>query len=91
MESIEDNKLLLLIDISEEQFRIEAEKQQLKFKLINKNLLVKFENKKEIIDSIEPFYYRHYQQLIFEMINNVLDIKMLQEQKLIEDVFFTHQ
>ena len=91
MENIEKDKLFILIDISEAHFLIEAEKQQLKFKFINKNLLVKFENKKDIIDSIEPFYYRHYQQLIFEMINKVIDINMLKEQNLIDDIFLTHQ
>ena len=31
--------------------------------------MVAFENKKEFIDSVEPIFYRHYQQIIFEMIN----------------------
>jgi ankyrin repeat protein len=58
MEHIDQNKIYLLIDISEQQFRIVAEIQQLKLKLLNKNIKKAFENKDEYIHSVEPVYSR---------------------------------
>ena len=90
MQNIDKSKLYLLIDINEETFYKQAELEKIEMKLLDKNLLLKFENNKNFIDNIEPFFSRHYQYIIVKCISNCLDIEMLKDQKIVNQIFLTH-
>ena len=90
MESIDNSRVYLLVDITEEYFYKQAEIEKIELKLLDKNLLLKFENKKSFIDIIEPFFSRHYQYIIIKCISNCLDIEMLKNQKILNQIFLTH-
>ncbi len=91
MESQDSQKLIVLIDISEEDFRKDAERAEMKFKLLNQNMQKKFDNKPEFINTIEPFYSRHYQQIIYQKISTVLDLNILMEQDILINLYFNHK
>ena len=91
MESQSRDKLYILLDISEEDFRVEAEKYELKFKLLDFNMQKVFVNQNEFICTIEPFYSRHYQQIIYQKISTVLDLNILKAQNIVQNIFFTHK
>ena len=90
MESIDNSRVYLLVDITEEFFYKQAEIEKIELKLLDKNLLLKFENNKNFIDIIEPFFSRHYQYIIVKCISNCLDIEMLKNQKILKQIFLTH-
>ena len=90
MESIDNSRVYLLVDITEEYFYKQAEIEKIELKLLDKNLLLKFENNKNFIDIIEPFFSRHYQYIIIKCISNCLDIEMLKDQKILNQIFLTH-
>ena len=90
MQKIDDSKVYLLIDINEELFYKQAEIEKIEMKLLDKNLLLKFENNKNFIDIIEPFFSRHYQYIIIKCISNCLDTEMLKNQKILNQIFLTH-
>ena len=90
MEHIDKKRLYILINISENYFYQQAEKDKLHIKLLNKNLKLPFENDQKYISSVEPFLSRHYQYIITKTISNLLDIQMLKDQKILNDIFLTH-
>ena len=90
MESIDSSRVYLLVDITEEFFYKQAEIEKIEIKLLDKNLLLKFENNKNFIDIIEPFFSRHYQYIIIKCISNCLDTEMLKNQKILKQIFLTH-
>ena len=90
MESIDNSRVYLLVDITEEFFYKQAEIEKIEIKLLDKNLLLKFENNKNFIDIIEPFFSRHYQYIIVKCISNCLDTEMLKNQKILNQIFLTH-
>lgn len=91
MEHLDKDKIFLLIDISEKNFRIESEKQSLQLKMLNKCLKKKFENKDEFINEVEPAFTRHYQQIITKKIKRILDFNLLIDQKIILSMFYIHK
>ena len=90
MEHIDKNRLYILININENYFYQQAEKDKLHIKLSNKNLKLPFENNQKYISSVEPFLSRHYQYIITKTISHLLDIEMLKDQKILKDIFLTH-
>ena len=90
MQHIDRNKLYLLVDINENLFYEQCEKEKLEMKLLDKNLFLKFENNKKFIDSVEPFLSRHYQNIITKCISNCFDTDMLSNQKILNQTFLTH-
>ena len=90
MQNIDKSKVYLLVDINEELFYKQAEKEKIEMKLLDKNLLLKFENNKNFIDNVEPFFSRHYQYIIIKCITNCLDTEMLKNQKILNQIFLTH-
>ena len=90
MQHINDSKIYLLVDINEDLFYEQAEKEKMEMKLLDKNLFLKFENNQKFIDSVEPFLSRQYQNIIIKCISNCLDIEMLKEQKILKQIFLTH-
>ena len=90
MEHIDNSKIYILVDINEDLFYEECEREKLEMKLLDKNLFLKFENNKTFIDSVEPFLSRQYQSIIIKCLSNCLDIDMLQNQKIINQIFLTH-
>ena len=90
MQHIDNTKVYLLVDISEEYFYKQAEIEKIEMKLLDKNLLLKFENNKSFIDNIEPFLSRHYQYIIIKSLSNCLDTEMLKNQKILNQIFLTH-
>ena len=90
MQHIDNNCLYILININENYFYQQAEKDKLHIKLLNKNLKLPFENNNKYISSVEPFLSRHYQYIITKTISNLLDIQMLKDQKILKDIFLTH-
>jgi hypothetical protein len=91
MEHCNKDKCFLLIDISEQNFRIEAENQKLKFKMLNKNLKKAFCNKDDYINEVEPAYTRHYNIVITNIIKKILDLKLLVNQENITKIFYLHR
>ena len=90
MQNIDNSKVYLLVDINEEFFYKQAEIEKIEMKLLDKNLLLKFENNKNFIDNVEPFFSRHYQYIIVKCLSNCLDTEMLQDQKILNQIFLTH-
>ena len=90
MQHVDNNCLYILININENYFYQQAEKDKLHIKLLNKNLKLPFENNNKYISSVEPFLSRHYQYIITKTISNLLDIQMLKDQKILKDIFLTH-
>ena len=90
MQNIDNSKVYLLVDINEELFYKQAEIEKIEMKLLDKNLLLKFENNKNFIDNVEPFFSRHYQYIIIKCITNCLDTEMLRNQKILNQIFLTH-
>ena len=90
MQNIDKSKVYLLVDINEEFFYKQAEIEKIEVKLLDKNLLLKFENNKNFIDIVEPFFSRHYQYIIVKCISNCLDTEMLKNQKILNQIFLTH-
>ena len=90
MQNIDNSKIYLLVDINEEFFYKQAEIEKIEIKLLDKNLLLKFENNKNFIDIIEPFFSRHYQYIIVKSLSNCLDTEMLRNQKILNQIFLTH-
>ena len=90
MQHIDDSKVYILVDIHENLFYEQAEKEKIEMKLLDKNLLLKFENNQKFIDSVEPFLSRQYQNIIIKCISNCLDIEMLKNQKILNQIFLTH-
>jgi hypothetical protein len=91
MESITGEKIFVLVDISEENFKEQAQIQELKMKLMKQNYQKSFENKDEFINEVEPFYSKYYQIVINHIIKTVLDIELLKQQEIILDIYFTHR
>jgi len=91
MEHSDSKKNFLLIDISVKNFNIESEKQNLKLKMINKFFKKSFENNDEYINEVEPAFSRHYHQIITNKVKLILDLKLLNDQKIISKIFFTHK
>ena len=90
MQHIDKEHLYILINIDENYFYQQAEKDKLYIKLLNKNLKLPFENNVKYIASVEPFLSRHYQYIITKIISNLLDIQMLKDQKILNDIILTH-
>ena len=90
MQHIDKGRLYILININEDYFYQQAEKDKLNIKLLNKNLKLPFENNQKYISSVEPFLSRHYQYIITKTISNLLDIQMLKDQNILNDIFLTH-
>jgi len=91
LEHWDKNKVFLLVDISEANFRLESEKQKLKLKLLNKFLKKNFANKDEYVNEVEPAFGRHYQQIITTIIKRILDFKLLVDQSIITSLFYLHK
>ena len=90
MQHIDNNRLYILINSNENYFYQQAEIEKLHIKLLNKNLKLPFENNQKYIASIEPILSRHYQYIITKTISKLLDIQMLKDQKILNDIFLTH-
>ena len=90
MEHIDNSRIYILINITEEYFFEQAEKEKLHIKLLKKNLKLPFENDPKYISNVEPFLSRHYQYIIIKTISNLFDIEMLKEQKILNDIFLIH-
>ena len=90
MQHIDNNHLYILININDNYFYQQAEKEKLHIKLLNKNLKIPFENNQKYISSVEPFLSRHYQYIIIKTLSNLLDIQMLKDQRILNDIFLTH-
>ena len=90
MQHIDNTKIYILVDINENLFYEQCDKEKIEMKLLDKNLFLKFENNKHYIDSVEPFLSRQYQYIIIKCLSNCLDIEMLKNQKIINQVFLTH-
>jgi hypothetical protein len=91
VEHQDKDKIYLCIDISETEFKKQAEKAGIKIKLLDKSLKKAFENKDEFINSVEPFYSRMRQEVISKVISNILDLKLLLDQKILVDIIFLHK
>ena len=90
MQHIDNDHLYILININENYFYQQAEKDKLHIKLLNKNLKLPFENNSKYIASVEPFLSRHYQYIITKTLANLLDIQTLKDQNILNDIFLTH-
>ena len=90
MQNIDDSRIYILINITDEYFFDQAEKEKLHIKLLKKNLKLPFENDPEYISNVEPFLSRYYQLIIVKTISNLFDIQMLKEQKILNDIFLIH-
>ena len=90
MENIDDSRIYILINITEQYFFEQAEKEKLHLKLIEKNLKLPFENDPKYISSVEPFLSRHFQYITIKTISNLFDIEMLKEQNILNDIFLVH-
>ena len=90
MEQTDNSRIYILINITEEYFFEQAEKEKLHIKLLKKNLKLPFENDPKYISNVEPFLSRHYQYIIMKTISNLFDIEMLKEQKILNDIFLIH-
>ena len=90
MQQIDDTRVYILINITEEYFFEQAEKEKLHIKLLEKNLKLPFENEPKYISSVEPFLSRYYQYIIMKTISNLLDLGMLKNQKILNDIFLVH-
>ena len=90
MQHIDKSRLYILININEQYFYQQAEKEKIHIKLLRKNLKLPFENNQKYISIVEPFLSRHYQYIIMKTISNLLDIQMLKDQKILNDIFLTH-
>ena len=91
MEHRDKKCVYLLVDIREKEFCIQAEREKIQMKLLDKNLKLSFTNSEQYIRSVEPFLSRHYQSVINIILSNLIDIEMLKNQKVINKVFFTHK
>ena len=90
MQHIDETHLYILINITDEYFYQQAEKEKLHIKLLKKNLKLPFEDDPKYISNVEPFLSRHYQYIIVKTISNLFDIEMLKEQKILNDIFLIH-
>ena len=90
MQHIDKNKLYILVNITHKYFCEQAEKEKLEIKLLNKYLKLPFENNEKYISSVEPFLSRHYQYIITKTLQDIFDIKMLEDQKIVNSIFTTH-
>ena len=91
MEHRDKKCIYLLVGIREKEFCIQAEREKIQMKLLDKNLKLSFTNNEQYIRSVEPFLSRHYQSVINIILSNLIDIEMLKNQKVINKVFFTHK
>ena len=90
MQNIDNTRIYILINITQEYFFEQAEKEKLHLKLLKKNLKLPFENDPKYISKVEPFLSRHYQFIILKTISNLFDIDLLKEQKILNDIFLVH-
>ena len=90
MQNIDDSRIYILINITEEYFFDQAEKEKLHIKLLKKNLKLPFENDPDYISNVEPFLSRYYQLIIMKTISNLFDIEMLKDQEILNDIFLIH-
>jgi hypothetical protein len=91
VDSIQQNKVFITFDISEESFRKEAEIQKLKVKEINSNTSKEFEDSSEFIYSVEPFFSRHYQEVIYNKLNDSFDLNLLKKENVLSKVILMHK
>ena len=90
MQNIDESRIYILINITEEYFFDQAEKEKLHIKLLKKNLKLPFENDQNYISKVEPFLSRYYQLIILKTISNLFDIQMLKDQQILNDIFLIH-
>ena len=91
MEHRDKECVYLLVGIREKEFCIQAEREKIQMKLLDKNLKISFKNNQKYIEAVEPFLSRHYQSVINIILSNLIDIEMLKSQKVINKAFFTHK
>ena len=60
MQNIDESRIYILINITEEYFFDQAEKEKLHIKLLKKNLKLPFENDQNYISKVEPFLSRYF-------------------------------
>ena len=90
MQHIDNERIYILINITEDYFYEQAEKEKLHIKLLKKNLKLPFENDPKYISNVEPFLSRYYQSIIMKTIRNLFDIELLKEQNILNDIFLIH-
>jgi hypothetical protein len=90
MQHIDNERIYILINITEDYFYEQAEKEKLHIKLLKKNLKLPLENDPKYISNVEPFLSRYYQSIIMKTIRNLFDIELLKEQKILNDIFLIH-
>ena len=91
VENIERDKLYIAFDITEEVFRREAEHQKIAVKKIDINTTKPFEDSSSYVYSVEPFFSRFYQDVIFNKIDEILDLDVLKREKILLKIFFMHK
>ena len=91
IENIEKNKIYIALDIPEDVFRREADNQKLQVKGLEYNSLKQFENTKEFANSVEPFFTRHYQEVIFFKLYEIFDLRVLKAENILLKIYFMHK
>ena len=91
VESVQEDKLFILIFIPFYVFLKDAVELEIKCKLIGRNEQRTIEDNVEFLNSIEPIYSRIFQEVVDRKIHNLLDINFLVDQDVITKLFFAHK